>query len=293
MQGLGDNIYQRAIVRALAERWSVYLCTSWPQLYADLPVRLVRAVTRLRTQAKNVKRWQGRWDGPPHRSHRARIAYGHKALAEGGIVQAMERCASLPEGGPLRWDLPRFEAPAWSLGKRIAFVRPVTVRKEWRNEARNPDPLALRLVSEALAAAGLHVVSVADLVSGHEWLVEPAPFAHTVLHRGELSVEEMLGLFQRSEVALGGVGWIVPAAVASGTPLFVIGGGMGGHNAPEVVLDPRMEVGHIGWLLPDDYCRCTSHHHACNKRISSNVVGAFEQWWAVQATRSGFARAAG
>ena len=37
MHGLGDNIYQRGYVKALAERAGiVWLWTPWPQLYADL-----------------------------------------------------------------------------------------------------------------------------------------------------------------------------------------------------------------------------------------------------------------
>ena len=51
MHGMGDNLYQRAVIRQVGP---VFLHTPWPQLYADIPnVTCLKTGTRLRTQAKN------------------------------------------------------------------------------------------------------------------------------------------------------------------------------------------------------------------------------------------------
>lgn len=278
MLGLGDDIFQRAVIRELSAQRSIYLQTSWPQLYEDLPVRCVKPNTRLRTQAKNAARYPGKWFMPPAHTARARISYGHNTIA-GGIVNAMERCVGLRDA-KLFWDLPKRPPLDWlgeaAKGKPIALLRPVTIRTEWRNEARNPDPYALREISEALAD-DYFILSVADLNLRHEWMVQPEPFSHMQCHAGELSFDELLSAIQQAALMVGGVGWIVPAAVASGVPAFVLLGGMGAHNAPDVLLDRRMQTAHIGWAWPDRFCGCASMRHQCEKGIS-DAKGQFDRW---------------
>ena len=55
MQGLGDNLYQRAVLKYCGTQ--VALQTPWPQMYADLPnVTCVPANSHLRTQRKSEQR---------------------------------------------------------------------------------------------------------------------------------------------------------------------------------------------------------------------------------------------
>jgi hypothetical protein len=161
-------------------------------------------------------------------------------------------------------------------------VRPVTVRAEWLNIARNPRPEYVAHVAAELMRTH-RVISVADLEDGKEWLDGEAPPAHVQNHRGELDMEALLRLVASADVVVGGVGWIVPACIATNTPLFCILGGQGGHNAPSKITDPRMRLSHVRFAEPDHFCHCTDMRHGgCDKRIT----GFAEQWAAFQCERT-------
>jgi hypothetical protein len=277
MLGLGDNIFVRPFVRAqMAHYESVKLRTSWPELFEDIPgLKFVRPTTKLRTQSKNILRRdavESFWSIPPRiddaTTRRVKVSYGHHSLVTQGITRSLERFLPLRRA-PYVLDLPdfrRFE-PGLTGGRPLAVVRPVTVRSEWRNEARNPLPEYV-----AKLAAGLMdthtVVSVADLQPDAEWLTGEAPPAHVRYHNGELDVRALLGLVQSADVVFGGVGWIVPAGIAAGVNTFVIHGGHGAHNAPHVITDPRMNLERYGYALPLEFCKChRMTHDACNKTI--------------------------
>jgi hypothetical protein len=63
-------------------------------------------------------------------------------------------------------------------------------------------------------------------------------------------------------------------SIALKTKSFAILGGRGAHNAPEVITDPAMDLTHIGFAKPKQYCRCSSAQHDCNKDIPDLA----EQW---------------
>lgn len=273
MRGLGDNIFQRPFVRVLARQRPVYLITPWPELYDDIPdVHFVHEATSLRTQAKNMQHHAATWVKAPRQVSLIRVSYGHATLAHHGIVAIMQQCFGV---APDRFDLPAFP-PFLSL-RPIAVIRPATERREWHNAARGPRPEYIAEIASSLMK-DYHVISVADLVPGEEWLVDNVlPPAHTRFHAGELYMPELLGLVQSAAVVVGGVGWIVPACIAAGTPLFCILGGCGLHNAPEKVTDPRMDLTHVGFAMPDRFCRCDRMQHTCDKTIS-DLHGAWGIW---------------
>ena len=95
--------------------------------------------------------------------------------------------------------------------------------------------------------------------------------------RGELSTMQALGLVARADVVVGGVGWIVPAALAAKRPAFIVLGGQGGHNGPHVILDDRVDSLRIGFATPDRYCLCADKQHNCAKEIS-DLSEQFEAW---------------
>jgi hypothetical protein len=78
-------------------------------------------------------------------------------------------------------------------------------------------------------------------------------------------------------VVVGGVGWIVPAAIALGTPAFIVLGGNGGMNAPDRLLHPAMPADHIGFARPKEMCLCMDMHHSCNKAIP-NLDAQWQRW---------------
>lgn len=265
MKGLGDNIYQRAFVRQI--RRPVFLETPWPELYQDMPhVQCVRPATKLRTQAKNIAR-QSRWARPPISGAQKRIQYG-----AAGIYTGMRQCFRLEPG---LLDLPDF-GPSPVSGQYVV-VRPVTVREEWRADARNPLPEYIAIAAAQLRKRGYQVVSVADLQPGKEWALEPMPPADIRYHAGELTVEQLLALLQGAAAVVGGIGWIVPASIAAGVPAWIVCGGQGGYNAPELITDPAMNTKRITFAVPDNFCRCTERYHTCDKRIA-NYDQRFAEW---------------
>lgn len=257
MKGLGDCIYQRAFLRQLPG--IVFLETPWPELYQDMPyVRCVRPATELRTQAKNMAR-QAKWARVPPAQSTLTIRYGGN-----GIYNGMRSCFRAQPG---LLDLPSF-GPSPVAG-RYVVVRPVTVRAEWRADTRNPLPEYIAQAAAEMRRRGYQVVSVADLHPGQEWALEPLPNADVRYHAGELPVEQLLALLQGASAVIGGIGWIVPASIAAGVPAWIVCGGQGGYNAPELITDRAMNTSRLTFAVPDNFCRCTERQHTCDKRIAN------------------------
>lgn len=259
MYGLGDNIYQRAVLREVREE--VHLYTPWPQLYADLPgIKPLAPVTSLRTQSRNVKRGYP-WGRVPL-GHPRRLHYvGSPSIP---ILAALEGEAGVRARV---FDLPAFPNPLE--GERYVVVRPATVRSEWRADSRNPRPEYIAQAVEAVREY-FHVVSVADLAPGKEWALDPLPFADVRYHAGELPVEALLGLVRGATAVIGGVGWLLPAALAYRVPMFLIYGGWGGlgGNSPDRLMGhPLLDTSRITQVLPDNFCACTRNNHECDKHI--------------------------
>jgi len=281
MHGLGDNIMQRALIRRLAaSEPEIFLRTPWPELYADLPnVWPVRSQTSLRTQAQNERRSRAEWVSRPARARVKRVRYGDRPEP---MMASMERHLGLEhQVGPILMDLPPLPTvTVRTLGMPIALVRPVTIRREWQNESRNPLPEYVNRAAERLARTHF-VIAIADLADGEEWLAGPLPVCDMTLLRGELTAMEALALLAQARVVVGGVGWIVPAALAAGTPAFIYLGGNGGYNSPRQLIDPRVDLGNVGFSTPDRFCLCKAKAHPCDKRIR-DPIGDLERWAATK-----------
>lgn len=281
-QGLGDNIYQRAVVRELGD---VYLETPWPQLYSDLPqVHCVPSMTRLRTQAKNMARgWT--WAGIPTSVRAEVIGYAGRL---GTMLQGFMETAGIALQR-VTFDLPTF-TPRPARSRPYVVIRPATVRREWPATARNPDPAYLAMAADMLRQ-DFDIVSVADLAPGAEVALDPLPFAHERFHAGELNLEALMALLSGAAGAVGGVGWLVPAAMAYRIPLFLIYGGCGQHDGPGRILDHRLPTDLIHHAQPDNFCMCANRGHTCDKRIS-DFSTQLRQWTVGLAARAKAAVAA-
>lgn len=255
MKGLGDNVYQRAFIKNLPGQ--LYIDTPWPELLADLPnVHFIRPQTTLRTQAKNIAR-NTNWILPPGRQPTRQIRYGAE-----GIIPGMTACFGV---APAEFDLPPL--PPSPVEGRYVVVRPVTVRSEWRADTRNPLPAYLAEATMIAKSRGYTVVSVADLQEGQEWLVGASPYADIEFHKGELPVEQLLALVKGAAAVIGGIGWLVPAALCAKVPAWIVCGGQGGYNAPELIT-PKGQT-NITFAVPDNFCRCRLKQHTCNKEIKN------------------------
>lgn len=254
MKGLGDNVYQRAFLKNMPG--PIYLDTPWPELVADLPhVHCVRPQTNLRTQAKNIARHSS-WLMPPAKQPARHIRYGTE-----GIIQGMSASFGVMPG---EFDLPPL--PPSPVEGKYVVVRPATVRSEWRAGTRNPDPAYIAWAAAEAMRRGYRVISVADLVDGQEWGVDPMPPADVRYHKGELPVEQLLALVANASAVIGGIGWLVPAALCAKVPAWIVCGGQGGYNAPELIT-PKGQS-NITFAVPDNFCRCKLKQHNCDKRIS-------------------------
>ena len=256
MLGLGDNLYERAFIKALPK--PVYLSTPWPSLFSDIAdVHFLRPQTTLRTQAKNIARHTN-WILPPGRQPTRQIRYGAE-----GIIPGMTACFGV---APAEFDLPPL--PPSPVEGRYVVVRPVTVRSEWRADTRNPSPWYISLAAVAAMDRGYKVVVVADLQDGQEWLVgDHPPPADVYYLKGELPVEQLLALVKGAAAVIGGIGWLVPAAMCAKVPAWIVCGGQGGYNAPELIT-PKGQT-NITFAVPDNFCRCRLKQHTCNKEIKN------------------------
>lgn len=254
MRGLGDNLFQRPFIKALPK--PVYLDTPWPELYQDIPdVHFIRPVTPLRTQSKNIAR-HSTWTMPPGRQPARHVRYGAE-----GIIPGMIASFGVMPGA---FDLPPL--PPSPESGRYVVVRPATVRSEWRADTRNPDPAYIWQAAHEAKSRGYRVISVADLQEGAEWAVEPLPYADVRYHHGELPVEQLLSLVANASAVIGGIGWLVPAALAARVPAWIICGGQGGFNSPKQICPDGST---ITFAVPDNFCMCKLKQHGCDKRISN------------------------
>src|SRR5262245_62547368 len=90
MWGLGDNIYSRPFVPAAAAHYELHLETPWPELYADLDIKFVRAAgSKLRTQQKNMARQSiDLWSQRPRQIKAIKVRYTD--LASRSIIRSFE-----------------------------------------------------------------------------------------------------------------------------------------------------------------------------------------------------------
>jgi hypothetical protein len=278
--GIGDSLYARPFIAAQAAEREIFLETPWPEFYTDLPVWLVRGHKQLRTQLRNLARQQNtQWHQPPGNAETVALGYGALELPTSNVAAIMER--KLPRTHIVStpaWDLPDMgPCPFDTLGAPMAIIRPVMRRTEWDNEARNPLPEYVCEIAADLKQRGYAVIVLCDEKHGAEWIDGPVPPHNLALTHGELSIRQLMASVRDAAIVVGGVGWIVPAAVALQTPTFVVLGGNGGMNAPERLLDPRMNTERIGFAMPERFCRCLDMKHRCARRIP-DLLQQWNRW---------------
>lgn len=262
--GLGDNIYMRPIVRAIAQSSIVYTDTPWPELYQDIKnVRFYYTKRLLRTQLKNIARQEKTiWSTLPNKINQ--ILKPSYSFTKGTLFTELLKTMCF-ENINLTLDLPEFPR---NNTRKIAIIRPVTIRTEWLNTARNPLPEYICEIADELLYRGYHVICVADIDDINERVHDCMPRATEHILNG-LPISNLLGLIQSASLVVGGPGWIIPAAVAANVPALIVYGGQGAHNAPELLIEKHWlhKVSHI---LPNNFHRCTNMRcTSCDKTIQN------------------------
>ena len=267
--GLGDTFYMRPAVRKLARaRGRVHVATPWPQLWTGEPgvVVVMPPSVTLRTQRANLSRTAAEaWMHTTDYRWSHRLKYDTRDFrASRPVVDAFLRSAGLPpDYGPddFHWRPDTSWTPAWAVGRRIGIVHMPSVKREWNNPARNPDPANIQAVVDD--ARDLYWVSVGWDQKDEEWTETLVSGVDKRLEHGELTTEEMIGLIAASEVVVSGPCYLLPAAMAMGTPVFCV---FGGSVPPHLLIDPRMGAT-VNWAAPDPFCACYEMSHDCAKGI--------------------------
>jgi hypothetical protein len=279
MHGLGDNIHQRAIIRALLKRdYSIALETSWPCVYHDLAgpdLRFIRKPVALRAQLKNGTREAAKFTAPvlPHHGGRAvQITYrtsGVPQTPSGTVLESMFAAAGIQQDyadADFRLPIPpEWTAPAIETTKPIMIYRPLVVRPEWRGSGiRNADPNHYAELV-AMVRDSFFVVSIADLEPNREWIVGPQLIADASFEHGELTFESMAVLVSKAALMFTSNGFPAVLGPAVGVPTISV---QGGFEPAAWLADGGKYVPYLGidTLYP---CRCGAAHcdRPCTKKL--------------------------
>lgn len=293
--GMGDHLYLYPFVcKMLEEKHEVWLASPWRELY-DITItnpasrkrlHIVKPSVMLRTQGKNSKGYE--WTSAPKQFDKhIEFKYEHDDLKTHNITRIIERQTGLlfnPSINPKHFVGSKSRTNVWTtyqrdllfkLGnpnpKRLVIVKPPTVRAEWACPSRNPKWEYLKYATEELNSMGYRTISVADTDGKYEKLVGGELPATYRFNHGELSYVEILTLASMGIPMVGGVGWNVPMWLLFNSPQFIVFGGRGLYDQMSRIVDPRqsaLEDGNVHFALPDQFCRCSSSTHKCNKVIS-------------------------
>lgn len=275
MHGMGDNLHQRALVRALSPSYDVWLETPWPCLYHDLDVKLLTKGSRLRTQSKNLKRERDKFtrSQPPSNASRITVSYPPVLVRMTGSVLS----AMLTQCGVSEIKKPDFRLPiaaewkkradeiikSWKTKKSIMIYRPLVERSEWGGaKGRNPDKMSYVNLFNTIRKK-YFVVSIADIEKGREWITSDDIKADVEYHHGELDVEVLAALFKRADLIYTAPGFPVVLSQAVGAKYVAVFGGY--ENAKSFSSGEKFAKALN--IEPINPCDCFSHYHACDKRI--------------------------
>jgi len=280
MVGIGDNLYARPFVRAIAEQTDtqVSLMTGFPQLFEDIPrIRMVRAQTSIPYVQDNIRFWGEThdWRGAPRidgkespKMEPTFISYDPNDPAN--VTDQIARMF------PIRryyFDLPppnedtlRMSVLRTLYRERYVVVRPVVVREGFGTTARNALPGYIYAATEQLKAAGIKTVSVANF-NANETGVAPLPQADVTLNEGELNIPELIHLFRNSAGVVSGPGFAMPMAVAARVPLLAVWGARGALDNPGRIFHPKMKLDSVINAIPANFCQHTLGECDCLKLI--------------------------
>jgi hypothetical protein len=270
MKGLGDNILHRPYVWTLCQKFEeVYLNTPWPHVYWDMPDNLnfVKSTTKLRTQAKNVRR---ECEGFPSNIPHPNITYtsGYNLKRKENIFSVLD--AKLPRiGFHFHMDPPREWGEDLPFDPLLPFclVRNTTIRKEWCVPNRNCRNEYLQLAAKRLKESlGITVIEIADIDGEEETLVGgPIEVADIRLVKGELTNPQLLWGFSRAAAVIGCHGFSTPLSLMTNANALII---HGGYDLPQWFVHSQMSAPQVKSLTPDIPCGCFSRHHDCSLDIS-------------------------
>ena len=285
--GFGDNLYQRAILRVLAQQYdAVYLQTTCPDIYWDIPnVKFINpGRVPLRTQTKYLESlpattfsprpallqslgWRYQWNMNAGVSHIEWLRQQSGVTLDRFDFTFPVKAEWLTAA---RAVMAKFDMK----GKRLCIVRPSTIRKEWLNASRNPKAANLQLLIDRYRGEYFYL-SFADLEPGAEWFDGELKNIDAAFLKGELPLTTIFGLIKLSDMVITGPTWAMVSAIAERVKCFTI---FGGCAKPERIVDASMGLDRFGYVAPEPFCDCKRGDHACNKDIpAAKIIQRFEE----------------
>ena len=284
-EGMGDGIYLLPFVKILAKTNQVYIKTPLPKIFKDVPnIKFIKLDNETyRTQQKSLLNDDTEYSILPKNIYKTYTPqYAGEELLETSIVGSFYKQLNIPFHEKLEWKLPSFKNELGNFlskipkGRKIAIIRPATVRKEWQVFTRNANPHYIAWCCKILNEAGYYTIAIADLKDGEEWLHDEIDVpAQLKLYKGELGIFGTLELLKHAEIVVGGSGFVIPASASSNTNLFLILGGRLMYDGISKTLHPSMNLNKIHYAYPTHPCKCTLNQHNCNKTISTLDVDFF------------------
>ena len=266
MQGLGDNLHERALVRELMRSNELWLKTSWPQFFWDMvpELHLLPLQSSIGWMAKNELRTAalyGHTQPPPgarliSNGYLSRMPRG--ISEHGSVLGTMASVCGVAEVGDFRMPIaPEWQAKADAVlmelgdGRPLMVYRPPVAISEANRVsaqakiARNPDLVA----SHALLCAireRYFVISLADMTAVSERLIGPPFKADAEFHHGEIEIETIAAITAKAKLAFASPGFMTVLAQAVGTPLICTFGGFedsrsfsaGARYSPTLAIEP-------------------------------------------------------
>ncbi len=261
MYGLGDNIFLLPIIEELTKSEHINLMTPWPNLYLEAGltnINFYRTKTRLRTQIKNEICNDNLFNG------KEKLVFNHISYRINNGKTIIGSLCEQYKYNENKYFLNQLYKTVEK--KKRVLIRPCTVRKEWRNPARNCKPEYIQHSIDLLNSLGYKTILVADIINGIEDYVERPLRCTDYIEKGELKLLDLINLARESSLIIGPVGFIVPLSVAVGTNSIIIHGGQGKYNHPNIINCPGLiKPNHI---LPLHYCMCVDKCHKCKKDIN-------------------------
>jgi hypothetical protein len=281
MAGIGDNLHERAIVRELARDNDVWVRTSWPQIYWDMPqLKLLPAESKTPWMVRNERNNAGHYCHERLPAGARRILNGYLSVMPDGIKQygsvlgTMAHICEVPPVDDFRMPIkPEWYVKAHELLRKHAPSKPLLIYRppmtvlNWRRKlitakvARNPE-LADNFELISSIREKFFVISLANC-TGFEELAGPRLKADLEFHRGELSFETMAALTSMAALVFCSPGFACVLAQAVGTPSICVFGGFEGKESFSVGAQ------YAPWLPiePINPCACWSHGCEHDKKI--------------------------
>jgi hypothetical protein len=291
MHGLGDNLHERAIVRELMRENEVWLATSWPQLFWDMPeLHLVPLKSPIAWMAKNEARCAALYDNRPLKPGAVAMTNGYLSMMPKGIAMYGSVLGTMAAWCKITLTSDDFRmpiAPEWAAkadavlmelgdGRPLMIYRPPVALSEANRGstqakiARNPDLAASHALLSAIRDQ-YFVISLADMAAWTEHLIGPSFKADAEFHHGELDVETIAAITAKADLVFASPGFMTVLAQAVSTPLICIFGGFEGKESFSAggKFSP--------WLPIEPIHPCSCWQHTCTHDKTIEVPSAIER----------------